>query len=63
MWSCYNNRERREEYLRTFPGLREMSRDQQKREALAVIQRYKDDPALLSHPETEPAVLPDGNDG
>jgi hypothetical protein len=48
-----------EVFLRAFPGICEMSRDQQKRGALAVLERYMNDAMLLSHPETEPAVLTD----
>jgi hypothetical protein len=46
-------------FLRAFPGIREMTRDQQKREALAVLHKYKSDANLLSHPDTEPHILPD----
>jgi hypothetical protein len=46
-------------FLRAFPGIREMTRDQQKREALAVLYKYKSDANLLSHPDTEPHILPD----
>lgn len=40
--------------LEYFSGITEMTREQQKRGALAVITRYSNDPSLLAHPDTEP---------
>lgn len=46
-------------FERAFPGILEMTRDEQKRGALAVLRKYANDPELLSDPRTEPAVLSD----
>jgi hypothetical protein len=48
-----------EQFLSRFPGILEMNRDQQKRGGLGVLRKFENDTALLSHPETEPAILPD----
>jgi hypothetical protein len=40
-----------------------MSREQQKRGALAVLRKYAHDPELLADSGTEPAVLPDDDIG
>jgi hypothetical protein len=46
-----------EQFLNRFPGIREMSRPQQKRGVAACIAHYSDDPELLSHPDTEPLIV------
>lgn len=50
-------------FLRAFPGIREMSRDQQKRGGLGVLRKFENDTTLLSHPDTEPVILPDDDCG
>lgn len=50
-------------FLKAFPGIGEMSRSQQKRGGLGVLRKFENDTTLLSHPDTEPAILPDDDCG
>lgn len=45
------------QFLNLFPGIREMSRSQQKRGVAACIAHYSDDPELLAYAETEPLIV------
>lgn len=40
-----------------------MSRDQQKRGGLGVLRKFESDTTLLSHPDTEPVILPEDDCG
>jgi hypothetical protein len=46
-----------EKFLDRFPGIREMSRAQQKWDGAACIARFSDNPQLLAHPDTEPIFV------
>jgi hypothetical protein len=48
-----------EQFPGRFPGILEVNRDQQKRAGLSFLRQLENDTTLLSHPETEPAILPD----
>jgi hypothetical protein len=52
-----------ERFLSRFPGILEMDRDQQKRGGLGVLRKFENNSTLLSHPETEPTVLPNDDCG
>lgn len=49
----------RDKFTKAFPGLADMSREQQKRGLAAVIEKYSHDSALLSHRDTEPLIIED----
>jgi hypothetical protein len=46
-----------ERLLNLFPGIRKMSRAQQKTGAAACIARFSNNPQLLSHPDTEAVIV------
>jgi hypothetical protein len=46
-------------FVNLFTDLSQMSRYQQKRAALGVIQRSSDDPQVLANPQTEPILIDD----
>jgi hypothetical protein len=46
-----------QKFLDHFPGIREMTRAQQKRGVTACIELFSDDPELLAHADTEPLII------
>jgi hypothetical protein len=46
-----------QKFLKLFPGIERMTREQQKRGVAAVIARYSIDPDLLADPKTEPLII------
>jgi hypothetical protein len=47
----------RQKFVNLFPDVLQMTRYQQKRAALGVIQRSCDDPQVLANPRTEPILI------
>jgi hypothetical protein len=62
-WFCalhvelLTSQDQAETFKNIFPRIREMSRTQQKRGAVACIGHYSDDPRLLADPQTEPLII------
>jgi hypothetical protein len=47
----------RQQFLDLFPGIQQMTREQQKGVAVALISRFSNDPMVIANPATEPLVI------